>query len=356
MYQLPVTLSLFLLAGLVCCGRFERKSWWLWLAIPGLAGLALAITGLHELCALSLCVALAAGTLLAWRNRVARMAWLGVLITALVGMLIAVVAPGNFERARFVAATQPLTSFDSTFLRRLGSASVRMIRVVTMVGPKWLLDPKLLAIAALFCCNPYLATLYPGWLRGREHWWKWLTLGGWVLLLVGWFALPSWVGYFAERTLGGAYFIFLIGWIATVFIWTRRPDACARCGRLDRGTSVGRLITFAASLVLTGNVRLALADLMHQRPQAYRMAIRERESLIQRAIAAGERDVLVPPITSKPDLLYFVDITEDTAHWSNRAIAGYHGLRSIRLDTHAKQAHAAANQHIATREADDGGP
>ena len=195
--------------------------------------------------------------------------------------------------------------------------------------------------------------------RGREHWWRWLTLGGWVLLLVGWFSLPSWVGYFAERTLGGAYFIFLIGWIATVFIWTRRPDAlaCAGVAASTGALQSAALITFAASLVLTGNVRLALADLMHQRPQAYRMAIRERESLIESgAIAAGERDVLVPPITSKPDLLYFVDITEDTEHWSNRAMAGYHGLWSIRLDTHAKQAHTAANQHIATREADGGGP
>jgi hypothetical protein len=356
-YLLPVSLSLFLFAGLISCGRFERKSWWLWLIVPGLAALALAITGLHELCALSLCVALAAGTLVAWRNKAARTAWLIVLGTAFLGMLIALAAPGNFERARFVASTQPLTSVDSTIPKRLAGASVRMFRAVTTVGPKWLLDPKLLAMAALFCCNPYLATLYPGWLKGREHGWKWLTLGAWALLLVWWFALPSWVGYFAERTLGGAYFIFLIGWIATVFIWTRRSDALP--ASTDASTGIlqsAALFTFAASLILTGNVRLAMADLLHRRPQAYRLAIQERESLIQRAIANGERDVLVPPIPSKPELLYFVDITEDTEHWSNRAVADYHGLRSLRLNPHAKHASAATNPRSARHEVDESRP
>lgn len=45
-----------------------------------------------------------------------------------------------------------------------------------------------------------------------------------------------------------------------------------------------------------------------------------------------EHEVTVPPLTVTPEVIFHIDITEDSGYWINQMLADYYGLASVRLE------------------------
>ncbi len=59
----------------------------------------------------------------------------------------------------------------------------------------------------------------------------------------------------------------------------------------------------------------------------------EYENRCQLLRDESKSEVVLPPFSVKPYLLYFSDIAEDPSDWVNQVIAGWYGKESIILQT-----------------------
>ena len=207
-YALPFALGVFV----VCL--LARVRGWGGAAAAG--ALTLLATGVHEIAAISLTVIIGVGAATAWRTKSpARDKWVAVLACTLVGTAITVLAPGNGMRIQ--------DDFAGANPHGVGTAlKVTILQITTYIIP-WFLDPKLLAASVLLVASPWFRRAMPRWVQTHAVWWRvaipaaWFLSVGLVLLAVAW----------AVGALGPArlynflYGLFLLGWIATLFVWSR---------------------------------------------------------------------------------------------------------------------------------------
>jgi hypothetical protein len=136
---------------------------------------------------------------------------------------------------------------------------------------------------------------------------------------------------FPPRTLSAVYLLFLLGWFASAYALLTHPAVTAS---VSRPVWAGLVTCFAASLVTTGNYCQARGDLAGPVPESYRWAVRERDRLIRQALAAGDHNPRVPPITAVPNCFVFADIVDDPGRvplgYVNWHYCLYYGLDSIR--------------------------
>lgn len=97
----------------------------------------------------------------------------------------------------------------------------------------------------------------------------------------------------------------------------------------------GCILFFAAASVLTVipeeryfTYSSAIVDLANGSAKAYGDALAERAELYN----SGEKNIVVQPLPTKPELLYFSDIDEDPEGWENRGMCKYYGLESVRVE------------------------
>lgn len=97
----------------------------------------------------------------------------------------------------------------------------------------------------------------------------------------------------------------------------------------------GCILFFAAASVLTVipeeryfTYSSAIVDLTNGSAKAYGDALAERAELYN----SGEKNIVVQPLPTKPELLYFSDIDEDPEGWENRGMCKYYGLESVRVE------------------------
>ena len=97
---------------------------------------------------------------------------------------------------------------------------------------------------------------------------------------------------------------------------------------------VGCILFFASASVLTVipeehyfTYSSAIVDLVSGDAKAYGDALKERVELYN----SGEKDIVVAPLPSKPQLLYFSDIDEEPEYWENRGVCKYYGLESVEV-------------------------
>ena len=81
---------------------------------------------------------------------------------------------------------------------------------------------------------------------------------------------------------------------------------------------------------------LHYSDIWHGRPKSYQPTMYNRERTIFRALAAGEQDVLLDPISVRPGLFMQGDIQteENKDNWMgfmNTFVADYYNLKSVLL-------------------------
>ncbi len=272
-YQFNLSL-IFLLWALLWRGS-EWRGMRLGFAAAGAAVLAFLTPAVHELGGCILMAALVAGAGLTWKTKRPG-AWLWALAAAcgIIGLLVTGLAPGYQLRQAMGfpdGYNLPLTVW-LTFLQAVKA------------GTRWVCDVKLLAATGLFVMHPAVRALRPAWLDQERAVWKWAVPGVWALLLLIGFGVPSWItgGEMAGRTLSAVFWIFLVGWFANVFVFTRGLDPESVLSKTHLPTiGSSLLLLYSLSIVTTGNTRVALHDLVH-RAAPWRNAIEQRYTLDSR--------------------------------------------------------------------------
>jgi hypothetical protein len=224
--------------------------------------------------------------------------WLLVFVACLVGVALNVTAPGNGVRAGF--------SGEPSLVVGMKWAQWQMRHYL----PRWILSV------------PFLALLVAIIGSGRRHVpCRWLipVLTGLAVAAV--FILPASAQLTpaAGRVVNVAYLIALLG-----LLWT--AQAYAPTTPRPRVQTVA-LACCAASLLITGNTMKAGQDLLNR----VRPWHQDRHARYEALKARPGGDVVVPKPPTVPRLFWSLDITPDPANYRNLCLAGYSGVRSVRI-------------------------
>jgi len=317
---LVLSLGGMLLVGLVC---FRASIPWMIFA----SVLAIMTTGIHEAWGAMLCVALTAGTFAAyWMGGPNRKIWLVALIAAAAGLAIVVFAPGNKVR------------MDSDVNHRVRTWSVVLKLTGTQLwnsGREWLFDPKLLAAGLFVAFSPRLEASRPVWnTSNRVPWRLLIPLTCIAMLCVGFF-LPSYafVGEMPRRTLTANFIVFAMGFLMTVFVWTRKldlrdPVEASPHGLRSGGAASIAMLIMAASLVLDGNTLEGARDLATRKVFKWRSTVEKRYALLR---SQRGKDLVLPRLAPASRLFYSGEIDVDPLNWKNYSMSDYFGVKSIRV-------------------------
>ena len=329
-YSLNVSLAIGVVAGMLRLAPepSPRRR----LATGGLLLFALVTAAFHELFGLLLVGVLAIGAVFAFATRdPRRLAWLGAAAAALVGVASVVLAPGNQVRQ----PTLNPEGFDP--FRALGAALAMWLRVLDApsagdpigahVPLGWIADVRLLAATVLLVL---FAPGAPDWLRRAPRLWKGLAPAVTVALLSGAFVAG---GLALGRTLplrafDGLYLVFLLGWFLTVFVHASgdgKPTLPARRTLWVLGAG-----SLALGLVVSGNVKHGLRDLVRGRAAAFDRAMQARYAEAREVRAHGSGELRIAPIEPWPSSYFRNDVGE-LAPALQECVARYFELESVRV-------------------------
>jgi hypothetical protein len=321
--QLSLGLAASLLAGVIHQTREAEKKHPLLLPTPILVVGAFAVTALHELYGLMLVVILLSGSLIAWLWDHRRWPTWGIVgLGALVGLVVVLVAPGNFARAARRGGHGDLAMAAAT-------AFSQAAKRVTF----WLIDLRLWA-ATMALLSPRLDAGQIFWDRLSQLRFV-LPVGFGILLGLGFFVPSTALGAEAPgRTVNALYLLFLVGWGVTILAWRGRLLLWMKAVSSEQRErlSIMAVVTLGAGIMLYGSLPRAMIDLATDLRE-YDVALEARYSLIRAASARAIRDVEVPALSTYPRS--FVgrgwDITNDSQNWRNRCVADFFVIRSIRV-------------------------
>lgn len=312
--QLGLSLTLALFAELRHARRGAGP-----FALARITLLALVITGLHEVFGGITLMATAVGAAGAWREgRPTRRLWLATCGILALGLAVTVAAPGNAVRAdlHFADAGDLERTLEFTIATGLDWL------------PRWLLDPKLLGLT--------IALVFQRRWRidASDARFPWLLALPAVtaVAIVGCFAGPVYAtNHPAQmRTLDGAYFVFLVGWFATVLVARERLGPSSVGPRLGAVLGSTGLIVFAIGVLASRNVRAASWDL-RDRLAPWSAAQAEYHALGRAAEEAGERLLELPPCPPTPRIFPMGELSTDPEFGANQLFAAYYGLRAVRV-------------------------
>lgn len=271
-----------------------------------------------------------------WLSRLGRgwrfaLPWLWLVVIAAVCSVIVFVAPGNAVRE----ATFPLRHDG---LRALtGSIGMGSWMLVA-----WLQSPVLLAVTLLVPC----LTLVLGWPPARQfqpsrrHL---LAMAGITLALPLLLQFPAWWamgGWPPPRTVDAVYFVFLLGWLATVAGLTLyripqhwRENALTNALPHSLQSAFLILIVLLGLAIFTnGRFQRAYQDVLFVAP-AFDDYMQQRYALIGAALGRGQGFLTVPDFRQAyPRSVYFNDILPQPQDWRNACYARYFGLQGIRRE------------------------
>ena len=340
-YTVPTAVLVGWLAALVrywLAAPPARPAWLTLVAVLGTGGL-----WSNEIIALPLLAVTAALALWQWwRGSPRRVALLGLIAWYLLALAVSLFAPGNMARANLIAVAVPLPVLV------LGPVAASAYLLLN-----WLSSGVLLAVTAL--ALPALARLVAAGLtslralprlRPRQL----LLALGFLLAMLPLSALPSyWAtgGLMPPRARASIYLLFLLSWFAGVLAalaathtqaWQRQLVARTRWPRMATGLLWGWLII---NFFSDHNVRVAHRDVGHASNNAvlaYRdwfsgSAARYDETLRARyrLLRTGPgRALRVPalPLTARPPMLLYHDLTTDSTFGLNQDFARYFGRRT----------------------------
>ena len=298
----------------------------LWFAAAGAGVLGFLIPGVHELGGCILATALVAGTIFTWKTgRAGSRLWAVAAGFSIIGLLVTGLAPGN--QLRHAAGFPDSYDISLTLWLTLWQA--------VKAGTRWVCDVKLLAATMLFVMHPAVRRLRPTGLDRDSAKWRLVVPAVWGLLLLIGFGVPSWImgREMAGRTLSAVFWVFLVGWFANVFVFTRGLDTDSVLSKASMPTiRASVLLLYSLSIVATGNSRVAIHDLVH-RAAPWHEAMAERYSLIREARGREETTLILPRLPDRPRILGSEsdDITSDPAHWPNVCLASFFDFPSVRL-------------------------
>jgi hypothetical protein len=187
-----------------------------------------------------------------------------------------------------------------------------------------------LSLAASNCLS---LTATPRWVRTNLDYWRVLIPAVWLLTVGGIFLAMGWaVGMPGPaRVYNVTYGVFLLGWIATLFVWTR--DLA-----IDGDNEIGARARLVASLVLavglltSANAARGIRDFFgEQSVVRFRSEMQQRFAAVAAAKAHGSDEAVLTLVPQIPESYPQVDIGADPEHWRNQCVASYFGLNRIRI-------------------------
>lgn len=293
--------------------------------LSALAAAVFFVSGLHELAA-SLEVGLFA--VVAVAVRLARGRWRSAalvgFVTALIGLAVVVVAPGNGAREAAVGAAPALPALVTAALAQIA-------RSVAL----WLVDPQTLAAAALLIALRARGTIAPRWSERLNGAARWALTGLFAVVLTALYVVPAVAlgGAVPARTLAGIHLAFLCGGLIVVSAWAPQAVAVLAAWRIDSGRAVRwMLVALAVTLPASRNVVAGIADLRGP-AESFHAFMAARDATLRRLQTAGATSAVLPVI-AKADFprsyVFHADIRGDDQFWINRWTARYYGLAAIR--------------------------
>jgi hypothetical protein len=316
-YGVPFFLMMLSLRLAAC---LDQPRWGLWAAIASGSSAILA-SGMHELAGLLL-VGSFSCYLLVMRRLKRRGALFNAMILLLLctfGFVVSAAAPGNFARAgRY-------TDGGNYFLALALTAR-------PYAGPlSWLADLRLTALTLLLLSTPAFRKLRPAWTQVELPLAFLLPVGLLASLCVAYFlgCLVQAAGP-GGRNLDFYYALFVVGWLASLVAIGAKLNLPAESGGYQQLARAAGTWLLALSLITSPGAAAALHDL----PKSLTLWRQENGLLLKQIAAArarGEANLVVKPLFFVPRNLFDSGIRENPDFWSNRCMARFHRLRSIRL-------------------------
>ncbi|GAA4029363.1 hypothetical protein GCM10022409_11950 [Hymenobacter glaciei] len=340
-YTVPTAVLVGWLAALVRYWLAAPTARPVWLTL--VAALGTCVLWSNEIVALPLMAVIAGLALWQWwRGSPRRTALLALTTWYALALAVSLLAPGNMARADLIAVEVP----PLVLLLGPVGASVYMLL-------NWLSSGVLLATTAI--ALPVLARLVAAGLpalrllhtlRPRQL----LLALGLLLALLPLAALPSYwatAGLMPPRARASVYLVFLVGWFAAVLValvvtrrqaWQQQLVARRAWPRLASGLLWGWfLISFFSDHNVrvahrdlgreSNNVVLAYRDWLSGSAARYNEALQTRYQLLR---TASTQSLQVPalPLTGRPPMLLYHDLTTDSTFGLNQDYARYFGLRT----------------------------
>lgn len=298
--------------------------WWL---SPWAAVLVLFACGFNELLTASLGLWLGMLVLVRWDQERWRTGLL-ILIVALAGAAATALAPGNVVRD----GLSTLPRHDIGLAWSMAAESLDVFWTHQLAGQ--------LGSGLWLAAGAFAAGLAGGQVKPPRRWRESMPLIVMLLSAMPLHALlfPFLVGEpMPGRVVNQAFAMGMIGLALLAF----------RCGLGVSGmASADRVALGVRTIALMGVAAASIA--VWQTPGAERLSVAlggpagawssdhaERRALIDAAVAAGRRVVVVPAIPVRPELhllLQGADLTADRGHWINLCVAQHHRIESIRTD------------------------
>lgn len=283
--------------------------------------LAFVIPAFHELAGSVLVLAVTLLTASSWiAGSHFRRQWLVLWACALGGFLIVFIAPGNHARMSVISNRgNPSTVVRATW-------GVLRHQVIP-----WCLGLKHWLLAALI----FLDSRVQGMRRKLPGWSSFRKIASfalvWLALIVFAIAATTWsIGKLPPlRSMNLFYGMFVIGWIALAFL-TVRPEGEVPWRRpYNVAVVCGALLFFSALAVRSQNTVTAVSDVVRGSAMAWDTELDRRFAMLQSADKGA--DVVVPKLSARPGSLVWIDITSNPTFWSNRCLAQYYGVHSVRI-------------------------
>lgn len=160
---------------------------------------------------------------------------------------------------------------------------------------------------------------------------RWLAFAGYVMMLFLFLAPAHWAigGAPPRRAMNVLCYIHLVMVFVMLAQWVwARPDKVLAYERKITHWIPSRWLAalFVVTLFAVSNVGQMWADLLFRAGTYAHEQGARNEKLLQAGPAA---DVVLPPLTYKPESLYFSDVTEDPNDWINQSVSDYFHVHSV---------------------------
>jgi hypothetical protein len=153
----------------------------------------------------------------------------------------------------------------------------------------------------------------------------------WISLIVLAIGATVWIldAQPPKRTMDLIYGMFLIGWTTLAFLVARPGTGFSEHTDHSAATWATALFLLSALVATSNNTVGSINDTVLGRAGLWDAELSRRYNLLKSA--GRNANLMVPALSASPDNLIVYDISEDPNSWSNRCLAQYFDVASVRV-------------------------
>lgn len=283
---------------------------------------AMVLPGFHEVFGAVFCFVLGVGAAVAiFLKKPTKLVWIFMSLSALTGLLIVILAPGNYVRMEHVI--KPNYVHNELFFAGKKAFDAMILHV-----KDWIASSSLLVTTMIFILCAGIRDIKPKWYSANPLLWMVLIpLCFLAVMIFCFFSVTYVVNSIPPRTLDGIYMLFFIGWFLTVFVLTQE----IRLPRILKKNIIITALTISLLLCFLNqdNVRWAIEDI--DKARLYHDQITDRDNTIRSYVSSGVKDIYVEDFTMWPRFFpQHLDISENSKDWRSWHWALYFKANSIK--------------------------